>query len=1039
MRATARFCDTCGARLERVEQHAEYKHVTVLFADVVRSMDIAATLGAEGLREIMTELVECCGAVVRRYGGAVTQFTGDGFMALFGAPIAMEDHAVRACLAALDVQAEAQRLAAEFDARYGVALKLRVGLNSGAVVAGDIGSGPMGYTASGRHVGMAQRMESVAPPGGVMLSESTARLVELSTELGEPEAVRIKGSAEPVVARQLLAVKSGHALSDRRLSPLVGRASEMRALADLMEKAISGQGAVVGVVGPPGIGKSRLAGEASRMAKNRGIDVFQTYCESHSRDVPFHAAAGLLRQFFAVGNLSPEAARTKIRATLPASNEDDLVLLDDLLRIGDAGSAVPIDPDARRRRLASLLNAASQARDAPALFVIEDAHWMDAVSESMLAEFISVAVQTPSLVLITYRPEYRGALRADSGATTISLSPLDATDASTLVTELLGSDPSVADVAPHVAERSAGNPFFTEEIIRDLVERGVVEGERGAYVRRAEGDVAVPATVHATIAARIDRLDAAAKRTLCGAAVIGSRFSADLLAAVLDDVALKPLLDAELLQKVTESQARDYAFRHPLLRAVAYESQLKSDRATLHRKIATALEEGDPESAEANAALIATHLESAGELAAAFEWYMRAGAWSTHRDITAARINWQRARTVADRLPEDHPARTSMRIAPRTLLCATFWRVGGELADIGFDELRELATATGDKRSLAFGMTGLIQMLNFYGKYAEAAEMADEFVALLESIDDAEVTVGLMPIPIVAKWDVGEMAEARRLARRTIELADGDPTMGNLVIGSPLAFALALHASASCISGIDGWERDYDRAVELARAADTFTFCAAVMFKYIAIENWALLADDTALNDTAEALEIARQFGDDFSLTTCEFVRGTVLVRRDDVDRQLGFELLEKCRRVADNHRFTIITSWCADLELAAEKVRTGDYDAAIELCRGVLAEETRSGEMMNRGWSTTVLVDALLRRGLPGDVVLAQAAVDELAATPTEPVYLYHELPLLRLNAMLASARSDHERYRHFRDRYRARAEETGMLGHIAIANAMD
>ena len=223
---SARFCHACGTPFTPAAKPAEYKQVTVLFADVVHSMDIAAAVGAERLREIMTELVNRATEVVRRYGGTVDKFTGDGVMAVFGAPIALEDHAFRACLAALDIQKGRKRLAAEVQRRDGVTLQLRVGLNSGQVIAGEIGSGPWSYTAVGEQVGMAQRMESVAPPGGVMLSESTARLVENAAVLGEPELVRIKGAADPVCARRLLGV-GDHAASRRSESTLVGRTWEL--------------------------------------------------------------------------------------------------------------------------------------------------------------------------------------------------------------------------------------------------------------------------------------------------------------------------------------------------------------------------------------------------------------------------------------------------------------------------------------------------------------------------------------------------------------------------------------------------------------------------------------------------------------------------------------------------------------------------------------------------------------------------------------------------------------------------------------------
>jgi adenylate cyclase len=906
LRDVARFCDNCGARLERVELLAEYKQVTVLFADVVRSMDIAAALGAERLREVMTELVECCGEVVQRYGGVVNQFTGDGFMALFGAPISMEDHAVRACLSALDIQTEAQRLAIEFEGRYGVALSLRVGLNSGEVVAGDIGSGPMGYTVSGGHVGMAQRMESSAPPGGVMLTQSTARLVEALADLGAPEALRIKGSEDPVIARRLLAVRSDHQRSTRLESRLVGRDAEMSAISAKLSGAIDGRGSIIRVVGTPGIGKSRITREAGALAANQSVGVIRTFCESHSKEVPFHAAAGLLRGFFGVGDLTPEEARAKTRATLNDADPEDLLLLDDLLGIRDAEvPGVSIDPDARRRRLARLLDSAVLARREPAVYVIEDVHWMDAVSESMLAEFISLVPKTPSLVLITYRPEYQGVLAKTAGANTISLAPLDKAETSALTFELLGFDPSVTEVAAQIAERSAGNPFFTEEIVRDLAERGVIEGERGAYICRTDGDVAVPATVHTTIAARIDRLNVAAKRTLNAASVIGSRFGGDLLIAVLDVVALDDLIDAELVEQVAGSPRAEYAFRHPLLRAVAYESQLKAGRAALHRRIATAIENRDPTSVEANAALIATHVEAAGDLRAAFDWHMRAGAWSTHRDIRAARISWQRASQVADQLPDDDPGRMSMRIGPRTLLCATSWRVGGSLADVGFDELRELTTDAGDKRSLAIAMTGLVQMNNLHGRFSKASRLASEHVELLDSIGDPELIVGLLTVPIVAKWDTGEMAEAMRLSQLAIDLSGGNPTMGNLIVGSPLAFMLALRASTRCCLGVPGWQQDFDSAVEMARDLDPFTHNTVVMIKYVTIFNWALLPDDAVLHETAEALKIAQHIGDDFQLANAEFTHGLALIRSDGADREYGFGLLEHVRQTVMDRRYT--------------------------------------------------------------------------------------------------------------------------------------
>jgi len=243
----ARFCHRCGSPVAELATNAEYKQVTVLFADVVHSMDIAAAVDPERLREILTDVVNRSTAVVKRYGGTLSQFTGDGIMAVFGAPVTLEDHAVRACLAALGIQEETDGLAAEVNVHDGVDLALRVGLNSGQVIAGEIGSGTLGYTAIGEQVGLAQRMESVAPLGGVMLSASTARLVDGAAAVGELELVRIKGADEPVPARRLLGMSQGRPVS-RAESNLVGRRWEMSAVEGLLDRAVGGDGAVVGVV-----------------------------------------------------------------------------------------------------------------------------------------------------------------------------------------------------------------------------------------------------------------------------------------------------------------------------------------------------------------------------------------------------------------------------------------------------------------------------------------------------------------------------------------------------------------------------------------------------------------------------------------------------------------------------------------------------------------------------------------------------------------------------------------------------------------------
>ena len=318
--------------------------------------------------------------------------------------------------------------------------------------------------------------------------------------LAEAESVRIKGTDEPVRARRLVAIGARDGLVGRADASLVGRRWEMAALDALVDRTIGGRGGVVNVVGPPGIGKSRAAREVAAAAARRGVEVFWTFCESHARDISFGVVAQLLRAASGVADLDGDAARAQLRAYVPADvDPQDQLLLDDLLGIADPEVPLPqIDPDARRRRLTALVNATTLARTEPALFIIEDAHWIDPVSESMLADFLTVISRTPSMVLITSRPEYEGALTRVHGAQTIALAPLGDSDTAALLGELLGSDPSVGELAAIIADRAAGNPFFAEEMVREFVQHGVLAGQRGGYVCQADvAEVAVPATVQA--------------------------------------------------------------------------------------------------------------------------------------------------------------------------------------------------------------------------------------------------------------------------------------------------------------------------------------------------------------------------------------------------------------------------------------------------------------------------------------------------------------------------------------------------------------
>jgi hypothetical protein len=872
-----------------------------------------------------------------------------------------------------------------------------------------------------------------------MLNESTARLVEAAAVLGPTELVHIKGADEPVRARRLLAMAAEPGLIGGPDTAFVGRQREMKTVTDLLTRSISGRGCVVSVAGPAGIGKSRLISEMTAIANDSGVQVFLTFCESHAEDIPFHVLTRLLRMVSGIGDLGDEAARVRVRTRVRDADPQDLLLLDDVLGIADPRMPPPpIDPDARRRRLTALINALALTHTEPALYIIEDIHWIDEVSESMLADFLAVIPQTHSMAITTYRPEYRGALAQIPGTHSVALAPLSDSDTTVLLRELLGLDPSVDGVTALISERAAGNPFFAEEMVRELADRGVLHGDRGRFACRMDiAQVSVPATLYATIAARIDRLDPTAKRTLNAAAVIGSRFSPDLLPSLGIEPVLDELIKVELIDQVKSTPRAEYAFRHPLIRDVAYESQLKSDRAALHRRVAAAIEARDPGSADENGALIADHLEAAGDLRAAYGWHLRAGKWSTNRDIAAAYLSWERACRAADALPADDLDRAAMRIAPRVLLCDSAWRVHASIS-ARFEELGQLCTLAGDKASLAIGMAGLVREHMMHARVREASRLASELMVLVESIGDSTLTVGAATAAIYTKLKTGEMADVLRWSQTVIDLAQGEHIKDNLSMGSPLAGALAYRGFARCSLGRQGWQKDFSDAVAIAREVSPMAYAAIVNAKYgPAIPCGVLLPHDVTLREIDEALQIAERSAQDVAVGSARMALGVALLHRGSADRERGLELLEQVRDMCLHDRFFLSEAPWVEVYIAREKARHGDRDA-VAIMRKAVDELFDRGQIAYCVPTTGVLVETLLAGGAAGDMAEAEAATQRLAAASADHGWLLRDIMLLRLRALLAQARGEFVDYRDLVERYRAMAASLGYEGHIAWARAM-
>jgi hypothetical protein len=501
------------------------------------------------------------------------------------------------------------------------------------------------------------------------------------------------------------------------------------------------------------------------------------------------------------------------------------------------------------------------------------------------------------------------------------------------------------------------------------------------------------------------------------------------------------LLGAELIDQVRFTPSAEYAFRHALIRAVAYESQLKSDRAEWHRRLAAAIQERAPGSVEENATLIAEHLQAAGELHAAYGWHMRAGAWSTNRDIAAARVSWERAEKIAEALPADDPDRAAMRIAPRTMLCGIAWRVHMNVAGARFDELRELCTAAGDKASLAIAMVGLVMDHAFQGRMREASQLASEAMVLIESVGDPTLTVGLSFATIYAKLESGEWWDVLRRSQRVIDLADGNPSKGNFIFGTPLAHALTSRAIARYCLGRPGWPDDLRHGLVMARSADPMSYATVVGYVYfVGVPFGVPRPDDRAEREIEEALRIAERSSDDLAVAVARMTLGFALVHRHTAaERDRGQKLLVEVSEVFLHRSYALGELPLVNAYLARETARCGDRDGAIPQMRAAVDHLFREGQLLNWGIPATgVLVETLLDRGAESDLAEAESAIERLAATPADEGLVIREIWLLRLRALLTRARGDDVAYWDLVSRYRAMAESLGFEGHMAWAAAM-
>ena len=739
----------------------ERKQVTVLFADLKGSMELLADRDPEEARQLLDPVLERMMAAVHRYEGTVNQVMGDGIMALFGAPVAHEDHAVRACYAALHMQEAIGRYAEELRRQQGLDVQIRVGLNSGEVVVRSIGNDlHMDYTAVGQTTHLAARMEQLARPGTALLTADTLRLVEGYVEVTPLGPVPVKGLQEPVEVYELLRagpVRSRlQAAVARGLTRFVGRDAELEQLRQALARAGAGQGQVVAGVGEAGVGKSRLLYEFTRSHHTHGWLLLASHSVSYGKATAYLPVLDLLKGYFQI-EPQDDARRRREKVTgklltLDRALEPTLPALLALLEVPvEDPQWQAFDPPQRRRRtleaIKHLLLRESQVQ--PLCLMFEDLHWIDAETQALLDSLVESLPTARLLLLVNYRPEYQHGWGSKTYYTQLRLDPLPPASADEFLQALLGSDPSLAPLTQLLIARTQGNPFFLEESVRTLVETGVLVGERGAYrLARPLESLQVPATVQAVLAARIDRLPPEEKRLLQTAAVIGTEVPWPLLQAIADapDEALHRglahLQAAEFLYETSLFPERVYTFKHALTHEVAYGGLLRERQRLLHGRIVAAIEQRDADRLADQVERLAHHALRGEVWDKAVAYCRQAGdkalARSASREAVAC---FEQALVALEHLPEGrerHEQAIDVRFGLRHAL--------GQRLEYGriLTYLREaegLAQALGDQHRLGWVAAYMTNRFGATGDLQRAVEVGQRALALAGTLGDAALQV----------------------------------------------------------------------------------------------------------------------------------------------------------------------------------------------------------------------------------------------------------------------------------------------------------
>jgi len=880
--ADARFCNSCGQPLSlqgspaitrestpraftpaylaeriltsRSALEGERKQVTVLFADLRGSMELVMNRDPEDARALLDAVLELMMDAVHRYEGTVNQVMGDGIMALFGAPLAHEDHAVRACFAALAIQSAIRHRNAEARSARGIEVEVRIGLNSGNVIVRTIGNDlRMDYTAVGPSTFLAARLEQLAAPGTILLSEATRRLAEGFVGVRPLGMLQVKGLVEPVLSFELVSASPPRTRWQTRvvrgLTRFVGREEEVQELGTALRKVAAGQGQVVALIGEPGIGKSRLVWEFNHRPGVPDRLVLECGAVAYGTTTPYGPIVQLLKAYFSVDphDGTHEIAET-VTARCESLGEAVRPLTNALLELLDVAVEDPawrlLDSAQRRQRTHEALQGLVliESRRQPVVLVVEDLQWIDTETRAFLDSLVEAIQDCPVLLLLTCRPEYRPGWADSRHCVERIVPPLPAPSAEVLLDALLGHDTSLVPLKRLLIERTEGNPFFIEESAQTLAETGVLTGARGTYqLARPFATTQIPATVHALLASRIDRLTPSQKRLLQTAAVIGRDVELPVLHAISDepDDALQRdlahLQGAEFLYEKQSFPELEYTFKHALTYDVAYQSLLFDRRRALHARIVEVLEMLHGDRLGEHVERLARHA-FLGETWAKALLYLRqsgtkAAARSAHSEAVA--VFGQALQALQHLRPMRE---TDEQAADLHMLLANSLLPIAELSSI-IDHLREaerLAALLGDQRRAGRVASFISAYFWLTGEQTLAVHHGRRVLDIAIAVNDVASRVRANLDLGHAYHVVGDYGQAIAVLRSNVDTLQGD-LLGRRFGLVGLASVLSRAWLVWCLAETGEFEQAESPGEEAIRIAETVDHPYSILAAYFGV------------------------------------------------------------------------------------------------------------------------------------------------------------------------------------------------------------